>query len=208
MDLQEEYFLRNDVSKSPIRFNANGSILLETPNTVAIGGKWRFLNIGASNMDGDPGKFELRVYYPQHNGSRNGGILACAAFNEKEDRCWWESYEDKVVEYCTKVVKNYGCKAVLDRNHIELACWEILLYSNDSYIAEMPIEIMEIFHRVLDTNLNAIERSVSLIESLNFIEKTTSSMPKSKALHQGWLSLQDYIRPKNYAVWLAKIIGT
>ena len=204
MDLQEEYFLRNQVETPLVRYNVQGSILLEYP-TSSVDTKWRLFSIGVTNKDGDPGKFEMRLYHPQHNGYKTNGMLLSNRFNELEDRCWWENYEEQLKRYCNQYVKKQNCKSVVDRSHLGLACWEILLYCYDSCVAEMPFQYQERFHRVLDPNLKVADRIKLMNESIDMLQSLTSSA-NAKYLLQGWSSLRDYTEPRNYATWLAKFI--
>lgn len=206
MDLQEEYFQRNKVETPLIRFTP-GSILLECPTASCVDLKWRLFSINVSNKEGDPGKFDLRVYYPQHNGYRNKGMLLSSQFNEAEDRCWWENYEEQLKRYCSQFLKKWNCRTVVDRSNLGIACWEILLYCYDSCVVELPFHYQERFHKVLDPNLKVSDRLKWMNESIEMLQSIQSSTTPAKQLLLGWSALRDYTEPKNYAIWLAKLIG-
>lgn len=207
MDLQEEYYLRNKVETPLIRYNSNGSVMLECPSVSTIDQKWRVFSISVTNKEGDPGKFEMRIYNPQHNGYKNRGMLLCTNFNEKEDCCWWENYEEHLTHYCSKMMKKLKCQTVTDRTRLGLACWEILLYCYDSCVSELPFHYQEQFHKVLDEKLKADDRIKYMNDSIGLLQSLSPSSTNAKYLLQGWSSLRDYTEPKNYATWLAKLIG-
>jgi hypothetical protein len=207
VDLQEEYFQRNQVKTPLIRYNSSGSIMLECPVANSIDLKWRLFSINVTNKDGDPGRFDLRVYHPQHNGFKNKGMLVSTHFNENEDRCWWENYEERLTRYCSQFLKKWNCRSVVDRSVLGLACWEILLYCYDSCVAELPMSYQDSFHRVLDTNLKVTDRIDQINACIDMLQNSAISSNNPKYLLQGWASLRDYTDQKNYAMWLAKLIG-
>lgn len=206
MDLQEEYFQRNKVETPLIRYNTHGSILLECPTAVRVDLKWRLFSVYVVNKEGDPGRFDLRIYLPQHNGYKTKGMLLSSQFNEAEDRCWWENYEEQLKRYCSQFTKKLNCRSVVDRSYLGLACWEILLYCYDSCVAGLPFHCQELFHKVLDSNLKVADRLNYMNESIEMLQSIQSTTD-AKYMLQGWSSLRNYTEPRNYATWLAKFIG-
>ena len=89
MDLQEEYFIRNNVDHPLIRYNVGGSVLLQQNGVSVIGSKWKILNIIATNKEGNPGRFDKKIFIPQYNGQKNYGIFSTPEYNEEEDSYYW-----------------------------------------------------------------------------------------------------------------------
>lgn len=208
MDLQEEYFIRNNVEHPLIRYNSGGSILLQQSDTLTIGNKWKILNISVINKDGDPGRFEKRIMTPQYNGYKNYGVFFTPDFNKDEDNYFWENCEDKLKNIRSSL-RSIGLRAVTDPKIIDIACWEILLYSYDSCVAELPDYFCETFHTVLDDDIPLADRHADLSNSLLLLKNSgISDTQQIKFLLQGWNNIVQLLDSKNkYAYWLAKFIG-
>lgn len=207
MNLVEEYFLRNQIVKPVVKYNSTTYLLIENNKANNVHQRFRLFNIGIINREGDPGKFEFKIYCPSHDGGiKTRGIFVCESFNEIEDRCWWENYEQNLEQYC-RSIKEKGYKPVVDTNNILLACWNILLYSYDSSISQMPFRYQDVIHQVFDENSSIEERIANLNKSIDLLKTSMFSLESSKLVLHGWKLLQDYIEVNQYGFWVAKIIG-
>jgi hypothetical protein len=127
--------------------------------------------------------------------------------DDSQGRCWWENYEEILAQYCELLKKKEKRVPLLQSAAISLACWEILLYCYDSCVSELNFNYQEAFHRVLNKQISVDERMVFLNNSLSLLNNLVCSSSNAKYLLQGWNMLQEYTAAKNYAVWLAKLIG-
>jgi hypothetical protein len=191
VDLREEYFLRHKIKSPIIKYNTTGNLLLKFP-AKSIDVKWRIMSINVFNKEGDAGRFDMRFYLPIHN---NNSILKLCVFDEIKDQFFWEDYEEKLVNRC----KSFHLQKVIpitDSKELELACWEILLYSHDSWVAELPVFIQDKLHRVLFNGHEELSEALSILQNI-----------ENKMLIKGWNSIKQYVDPKTYATWIAHLIG-
>jgi hypothetical protein len=193
VDLREEYFLRHNIKTPIVKYNTPGNLLLKFP-AKSIDVKWRIMSINVYNKEGDAGRFDMRFYVPLHN---NNSILKAIISDEFKDQFFWEDYEEKLINRC-KSLHLHQVVPITDLKELELACWEILLYSYDSFVADLPPFIQDKFHRVLFCDQKTKELSESL--------KTLQNL-ENKSMIKGWNSIKQYVDPKSYATWIAQLIG-
>jgi hypothetical protein len=64
--------------------------------------------------------------------------LKLCVFDEIKDQFFWEDYEEKLVNRC----KSFHLQKVIpitDSKELELACWEILLYSHEARLPRKEV---------------------------------------------------------------------
>jgi hypothetical protein len=200
MDLQQEYYLRHGLESDSFRYAK--SYLLFKYKSEKVSAKWLFLCVNFSNHENNPGRFESYVYTPVHDGGQERGIFS-ADFDERKNVFFWETYEERMSEMCQRLKMN-NYIPVFDKEEARLGCWEILLYSHDTIVSDLPLFYCETFHKVLDVKLNKAERLVALHESVRIMMAERNNNGNLRSLLKGWQMLQDFTET-SYATWMSNL---
>lgn len=209
MDLQQEYFVRNEIGTPLIRF-VPGKLLLKAPNYARIASKWTMLSICYTNRDGDAGKFELFEHMPIHNThAKSRSFFAPPGLESltKHYECHWENYEEMIYGWVARLSAKKQI-AVLDRHELTVACLEMLLYSYDDFFAGLPFRYQNSFHEALDDDIPIQERSEKVSQYLYAMyNDPIAASSNVKHILQGWQFLCDMLDVNTYAFWLAQMVN-
>jgi hypothetical protein len=127
MQLHEEYIVRHGLSVPIVRYEDVSRVMLKREDKFP---KWFIFSVEWQQPDHHPGHFEKCEYFACHNGWSRREFQT-----HNRERIEFSDYEHYILDWA-KEQKLNNVRVVTDKKERDLACWEMLLYIWDDWLAQ------------------------------------------------------------------------
>lgn len=186
MYLFEEYYKRHNIQSLQFFYNSFYTVLECNRINHILSSKW-------NNDLRHPGHFKISLKIVNHNGSDYQEIF----YNIMEDNVEWNEYEHFMNDFFTKIKQKNKTINVLKNEAINIAIWELFLYSTDNFFSKQSKEIKNYLALSLDKKLNQNDR---LFNQMLILQKYNNT-----PIHKIWKNNFEVII-ENYSPWIEKIL--
>lgn len=201
-----EYYQRNNVT-SPYILYGNSHLLLQNPTKIRINDKYRFFEVKSVNKEGENGinigRFEMSLLVPRRC---NESTCHKRFTKEIEWIVYWQDYRDHIIG---KVAEwNYSDWTLLsEKKQLEIAFWEILSYTHDYNFSQLPIYLLNLNCKILDSNI-PLEIRISYIHQFIYCINEHIDMSYNSCydhIVKAWHGFCEIYKSSKYAHWLIKL---
>jgi hypothetical protein len=147
MFLHQEYLKRHKIDADWVGYSAKGTLIFRSTNPDRH--RWVLLSFNQQGPEYHPQEYIITTIVPKrNNGALNG--------HQRQHRMKWDDFEVWVKRYMNKAHK---LRIVSDPTEKELTLWEIFVYCNDQWFADLGFAYKKVLFRTLNLESSLEERS-------------------------------------------------
>jgi len=195
MDLQQEYFRRHAITTPLVVFpdnHGNYTLVLRTtrgkPQTILI-------KIVYTKQELHPPYYKFLMQQATRDGQAKDSYLRVVW----ESKIYWDEWENFVVQWAES---NRGELVPVNGQELEVALWEMFLYSHDSWLAANLVDrLKDSVYTAVDANSTADVRLAAAVEIEEFVRGKNRGTAAALADFRSYTD-----KHKFYAKWLADLL--
>lgn len=195
MNLQLEYYLRNDIG-APFLSRRDAGVLLYNPLNEDVGDSYLYFSINFSNRSGEDGQYIGRFDVTTQRPER---LSSCVDILEQKV-VYWSDYHQCVLEELS-CLKKKGWKALTKETDVHLAAWDIFCYCCDVRLGYLPVENLVNIAESLDKSNPS--RMTLINNIVDFFIVQGEVCTPYRTLHDMWVSISEVIFRFPAASWLS-----
>jgi hypothetical protein len=197
---QEEYLKRHRIAETEVHHTLqSGSLVLrvDTKNSD-LPSRWVMVSLTWRDNPHHPGNYEIKIQTPVKDATSKKDLFQNVRGYPPNLSLQYEEIEDFFAEMATA----HGKVTAISANpELALACWEIFLYTHDSYLAKScSRKLRDAIETSIDFDLPVQERYYAYIDATNFL---MSEHPPTFEKFETCI----HIHIKRSLDWLARLVN-